>query len=140
MSLKTILATVVFVGTALSAAPAVMAHDTGAAHGGAAPAPYPYYPPYPMYRDSGSDFFDDGSFFGDTRGSGRGSGSGEGEFNMNMSGKGRGRSDMDSSFDGSGYGGTSNYPGYGGYGGGYGPGYGGPRYAPQRAPAPAPRQ
>ena len=83
--------------------PIVSAHDTGS-------APGYYYPPYPYYGGGNSDFFEDGSFYGDSRGSGRGSGSGEGEFNMNMSGKGKGEQSREGSFGGSGYGGSGGYP------------------------------
>jgi hypothetical protein len=139
MTLTKFLAAAAVAGTVLSAAPVAMAHETG----GAQQAPYPYYAPAPYYNRGGSsDFFDDGSFFGDTRGSGRGRGSGEGEFNMNFSGKGRGDMDANTDFDGSGYGGSQNYGGP--YGGGYGApqgapyGYGAPRrMAPPQAPAPA---
>ena len=137
MTLKKIFAVAAIVGVASMTAPVAVAHDTGAAHGGAAPA-YPYgYPPYPYYGNSGSDFMDDGSFFGDTRGRGRGRGTGEGEFNMNFSGKGRGDMDADTDWDGSGYGGSNNYGGPYGYGAPYGGGYGrGPApQAPARAPA-----
>ena len=94
--------------------------------------------------DRGSDFMDDGSFFGDTRGRGSGRGSGEGEFNMNFSGKGRGDMDANTDWDGSGYGGSNSYPGgYPGYGRGYGmhgmmPQGGGAPYGYGRPPAQAP--
>ena len=143
MTLKKILAVAAVVGVASMTAPVAVAHDTGAPHGGAAPAAPAYpgygygYPPYPYWGDSGSDFMDDGSFFGDTRGRGRGRGSGEGEFNMNFSGKGRGDMDADTDWDGSGYGGSNTYGGPYGYGAPYYGGYGrGPApQAPARAPA-----
>jgi len=137
MTLKKILVSAAVVGAVVCAAPVAMAHDVGA---GAAPAPYygGYNPYYGGGRGWGNDSsWEDGSFTGDTRGSGRGTGSGEGEFNMNFSGKGRGNMDANTDWDGSGYGGSNN-PGYGGYGGrGYGApyGYGAPRMAPPAAPA-----
>ena len=134
MTLKKILATAAVVGTVVCAAPVAVAHDVGA---GAAPAPYYGGYGYPYGGrgwDSGSDW-EDGSFMGDTRGSGRGTGSGEGEFNMNFSGKGRGNMDANTDWDGSGYGGSNNPYYYGGRGYGAPYGYGAPRMAPPAAPA-----
>lgn len=140
MTLKKILAVAAVVGVASMTAPVASAHEVGGA--APAPAPYPYYggypPPYYGGYDRGSDFFDDGSFFGDTRGRGTGRGSGEGEFNMNFSGKGRGDMDANTDWDGSGYGGSNSYPG-GYYGRGYGAPYGGGApYGYGRPPAQAP--
>ena len=75
-------------------------------------AAYPYQP-YPYYAGgNGGDFFDNGSFYSDSRGEGNGSASGEAEFSMSISGKGRGEQTRDGSFGTSGYGGNSNYGPY----------------------------
>ena len=96
-----VIATVALGGLFL--APIVSAHDVGPNQGYA-------YPPYPYYGGNNSDFFEDGSFYGDSRGSGRGSGSGEGEFSMSISGKGSGEQVREGSFGGSGYGGSGGSP------------------------------
>ena len=96
-----IIALATFFGLLMS--PFVIAHDTGA-------NPGYYYPPYPYYGGSNSDFFEDGSMYGDSRGRGAGRGSGAGVFNMSISGKGSGEQIREGDFGTSGYGGTNSYP------------------------------
>ena len=96
-----IIATATLGGLFLS--PILSAHEAGPTQG------Y-YYPPYSYYSGNNSDFFEDGSFYGDSRGSGRGSGSGEGEFSMSISGKASGEQIREGSFGGSGYGGSGGSP------------------------------
>ena len=100
--MKTVITAILALG-GLFLSPILTAHETGPAQG------Y-YYPPYPYYGGSNSDFFEDGSVYGDSSGYGRGSGSGEGEFSMSISGKGSGEQVREGSFGGSGYGGSGNYP------------------------------
>lgn len=76
------------------------------------PGAYSAYPyaPQPYYGYNGNDFFNDGSFFGDSRGRGNGKASGEGEFSFSFSGKAKGEQLREGSFGGSGYGSNNNAP------------------------------
>ena len=71
-----------------------------------------YAPPAYYGGGNNSNFFDDGSFYSDSRGSGRASGKGEGSFSMSISGKARGEQTRDGSFGSSGYGGNGNHRPY----------------------------
>jgi len=55
------------------------------------------------YNDNG---WDNGSFWGDSRGYGRGSGSGEGSFSFSVSARGSADTEWDSDYYGGGYGGS----------------------------------
>ena len=68
------------------------------------------YAPYGYYGGGNKgDFFEDGSFYSDSRGSGRAKGRGDGDFSMSISGKARGEQTRDGSFGTSGHGGSDNY-------------------------------
>jgi hypothetical protein len=71
------------------------------------------YAPHAYYGGGNNgDFFEDGSFYGDSRGNGRARSRGEAGFSMSISGKARGEQTRDGSFGSSGYGGSDNYRQY----------------------------